>query len=90
MSYTLIVPEHLDRVFFKISRRDKLQFEILNKKIGEILINPKIGKPLTANMAGKWRVHIRHFVLVYEILEEQRIVRLFDYAHHDTIYKNKS
>jgi len=58
----------------------------LTKKLNEILENPKVGKPLTANMAGQWRVHIRHFVLTYEILENEKIVKILDYDHHDNIY----
>ena len=87
MSYELVIPEHLDKIFFKISKKDKVQFEILSRKIKEILDNPEIGKPLTANMAGERRVHIRNYVLTYEILENQKIVRLLDYDHHDKIYK---
>jgi len=85
--YKLQIPEHLDKLFFKLSKKDKLQFEILSKKIQQILENPEIGKPLTATMVGQRRVHIRHFVLTYEILEKEKIVRLLDYAHHDNVYK---
>jgi mRNA-degrading endonuclease RelE of RelBE toxin-antitoxin system len=66
MSYTLYIPEHLDKIFNKISKKDKLQFDILTIKIKEILENPKIGEPLTGNMASQRSVHIRHFVLVYQ------------------------
>ena len=86
MNYTLDVSEHLDRVFSKLAKRDKLQFEILTRKINEILINPQIGEPLTGNMAGQRSVHIRNFVLVYEILENEKIVMLLDYDHHDVVY----
>lgn len=86
MTYTLEVSEQLDRIFAKLSKKDKLQFEILSRKIKEILENPQIGKPLTANMAGQRRVHIRNFVLTYEILENEKVVRLLDYNHHDNIY----
>ncbi len=87
MSYQIIISKHLDKIFRKISKRDKLQFEILTRKIGEISQNPRVGKPLTANMTGQWRVHIRNFVLTYEILEQEKIVKLLDYAHHDEVYK---
>lgn len=86
MSYKLEISEQLDRIFDKLSRKDKLQFEILSKKIKEILEDPYKFKPLRANMAGQRRVHIRHFVLTYEILENEKIVRLLDYDHHDVIY----
>ena len=86
MSYTLDVSEKLDRSFAKLSRKDKLQFEILTRKINEILENPQIGEPLRGNMAGQRSVHIRHFCLIYEILENEKIVRLLDYEHHDIVY----
>lgn len=87
MAYMLEVSEHLDSIFFKLSKKDKFQFEILTRKIREILENPNIGEPLRGNMAGQRSVHIRHFVLTYEILENEKIIRLLDYDHHDRIYK---
>jgi len=86
MPYELFVPEHLDRIFSKLSKKDKLQFEILTRKIEEVLKNPQIGEPLTGNMAGQRSVHVRHFVLIYEILENEKIIRLLDYDHHDVVY----
>ena len=86
MVYTLDVSENLDRVFFKLSKKDKLQFEILTRKIKEILENPQIGEPLKGNMAGQRSVHVRNFCLVYEIIESQKIVKLLDYDHHDNVY----
>ena len=86
MNYRLEVSEQLDKIFAKLSKKDKLQFEILSKNIKKILENPQIGKPLTANMAGQRRAHIRNFVLTYEVLENEKIVRLLDYDHHDNIY----
>ncbi len=86
MVYELEVSEQLDKIFAKLSKKDRLQFEILSRKIKEILENPQVGKPLTANMVGQRRVHIRNFVLTYEVLENEKIVRLLDYDHHDKVY----
>ena len=86
MSYELEISEHLQKIFEKIKKKDWLQAHILKKRIKDILIDPHKFKPLTANMAGQWRVHIRHYVLTYEILENEKIVRLLDYDHHDNIY----
>lgn len=86
MPYKLEISEYLDKIFIKLSKKDKLQFEILSRKIKEISENPYRFKPLTANISGQRRVHIRHFVLTYEILENEKIIRLLDYDHHDKIY----
>ena len=86
MSYTLEISEKLDKRFDKLSKKDKSQFEILTRKINEILENPQIGEPLRGDMAGHRSVHIRHFCLIYEILENEKIIRLLDYDHHDIVY----
>jgi len=86
MPYELVIPEHLDKIFFKISRKDKLQFEIIKRKLREILENPYIGEPLKGNMAGERSVHARHFCIIYEIIESEKIVKILDYDHHDKVY----
>ena len=86
MPYELENSEHLDKVFAKLCKKDKLQFEILTRKIKEILDNPQIGEPLKGNMAGQRSVHIRNFCLTYEIIESQKVVRLIDYDHQDRVY----
>ena len=86
MTYELEISKKLQRIFKKLKKKDKTRAEIIKRKIKEILENPYIGKPLTSNLAGVRRVHIRPFVLSYEILESEKIVRLLDYDHHDNIY----
>lgn len=88
MNYKLEVPENLDKVFAKLSKKDKKLLEIINNKIKHILENPYQSKPLRNEMAGIRRVHIRKsFVLTYEIIESEKIVRILDYDHHDKIFK---
>jgi len=87
MSYKLEVSEKLDRIFQKLSKKDKKSLEIINKKVKSILENPYQFKPLRKDMSGIRRVHIgKSFVLTYEILESEKIVRILDYDHHDKIY----
>ena len=87
MVYSLEIPEHLDDLFSKLSKKNKAQLEIIHKKIKEILQNPSHYKPLRGDMHGARRVHIdKSFVLTFEIDEERKVVRLLDYDHHDKIY----
>lgn len=84
MVYDLEVPKNLDKLFFKLSKKNKLHLKIINNKLDLILENPYQFKPLRGNMAGIWRVHIgKSFVLTSKILECQK---LLDYASHDKIY----
>jgi len=87
MTYTLEISEHLDKIFSKLSKKDRKQLDIIKKKIDEILQQPHHYKPLKGDMYGTRRVHIyKSFVLTYEIKETEKIVRLLDYDHHDNIY----
>ena len=88
MVYSLLIPDYLDRIFFKLAKKNKKGMQILDKKIQQILENPHHFKPLRGGMVGVRRVHIgKSFVLTFEILEEQKVVRLLDFDHHDKVYR---
>jgi YafQ family addiction module toxin component len=87
MTYTLDISDQLDNQFAKIRKKDRKQLDIIDKKVQEILKNPYHFKPLRGDMHGARRVHIsKSFVLIFEIDEKQKIIRLLDYNHHDSIY----
>ena len=87
MAYKLQVSEELDGIFRKLAKKNRKQLQIINKKVEQILENPHHFKPLRGDMHGARRVHIdKSFVLTYEIDEQNKILRLLDFAHHDTIY----
>ena len=87
MTYSLEVSEELNRKFEKLSKKDKKQLEIIDKKVNHILENPYHFKPLSGDMHGSRRVQIdKSFVLTYEIDENKKVVKLLDYDHHDNIY----
>lgn len=58
MSHDLEIPDHLDKEFQTLSRRDKELLESIHKKIKQILENPYHFKPLRGDMKGARRVHI--------------------------------
>ena len=63
------------------------RFEIILKKMSEILDDPHHYKPLQHDMKGLQRVHIdKSFVLVFEIIEAEKKVIFLDFDHHDNIY----
>ena len=87
MLYTLQIAEELERAFRKLAKKNKKQLLIIDKKVQQIVENPHHFKPLRGNMHGVRRVHIdSSFVLTYEIDEQNKIVRLLDFAHHDDVY----
>lgn len=87
MTYELQISDHLDKLFSKLSKKNKKQLEAVFKKVKQILKDPYHFKPLRGDMHGLRRVHIdKSFVLVYEILEKEKVVRLLDFEHHDKVY----
>jgi YafQ family addiction module toxin component len=71
----------------KLFKKDSNQLKAIEKKIPQILSNPYRFKPLRNKMSGVRRVHImKSFVLTFEIIEKERVVRFLDYDHHDNIY----
>ncbi len=85
--YTLEQNESIDKIFFKLSRKNPKQLLIIRKKIAQILENPGRFKPLRSDMKNYREIHVdKHFVLVYAINEEAKTVRIVAYDHHEKIF----
>ncbi len=88
--YELKRKKGLDKIFEKLAKKDIIALEAIQKKVKQIIQDPYRFKPLSNKMKNIRRVHIKiHFVLTYKIIEEEKIVELLDYDHHDKIYRNK-
>jgi len=85
--YGLAVKESLDRTLKKLARRDPERLRAIERKVAQILEDPRAFKPLRAPMQGLRRVHIGPFVLTYEIDEAANVVTLVDFEHHDKVYR---
>jgi len=87
LKYNYEISRQLERELDKHRRKNKKQFEIILKKMSEILENPHHYKPLQRDMKGLRRVHIdKSFVLIFEIVETENKVIFVDFDHHDNIY----
>jgi len=65
-------------------------FQAARDKIEAIIKNPYHYKPLRHDLKGLKRVHLeKSFVLVFEIDEEEKMVRFLDLGHHDEIYRKR-
>lgn len=84
--YSLEIEEEVYRAFKKLIKKDRKQLEAINKKIEQILNDPFQFKPLKQPLDGLRRVHVGSFVLIYEVLENQKTVRVLKYKHHDQAY----
>jgi len=85
--YALEIQEEVSKMFRKLLKKDRTQLEAINKKIEQILSDPLQFKPLKHPLEGLRRVHIGSFVLIYEVLETSKTVRVLKYSHHDEAYR---
>ncbi len=70
--------------FIKSLNKDK-QKEI-TEKIEKLKINPRIGKPLTGNLQGLWRLRHDNYRIIYEIKDLELIVYIINIGHRKNIY----
>ena len=85
--YSLEIEEEVYREFEKLAKKDRKHLEAINKKIEQILNDPFQFKPLKHPLDGLRRVHVGSFVLIYDVLENQKTVRVLKYKHHDQAYQ---
>ena len=86
--YGLEIKEEADRIFRKLAKKNPPQLRIINKKINEIREDPFGYKFLRRPLHGFNRVHIdSHFVLIFKIDYEQKVVTIYYFDHHDYVYQ---
>lgn len=92
MAYSLEASPEFGADYKKLCSRNAAFKRITDAKIAQIAEtaedSPDHYKPLKAPLAGKRRVHVGSFVLLFEILEKKRVVRLLRLEHHDSVYKH--
>lgn len=86
MSYRVVIHPDLSSSCKKLRAKNPVHYEQLKKKIRGIVKNPESGKPLHSPLKGLWRVHIGHFVLIYQIDTKENVVHFLKLAHHDEAY----
>lgn len=80
--------EELARKLSKLKKKDPVQYCQVRKKMDSVLSDPLAGyKFLTHDFKGINRVQIGHFVLIFRVDHEKKIVSFEDYDHHDVIYR---
>ncbi len=86
--YILDIKPKLDKQLNRIYKKNKKQYEIIHKKMEEVLNNPQHYKNLRSPLQHLKEVHIdTSFVLTFSVDESAKIVTFEDYDHHDEIFK---
>lgn len=87
--YDYELRKSVEKIFFKLAKKNPKQLEITYNKIKEIRLNLHHYKKLSRPLQHLRRVHIdKSFVLVFSIDESKKLVIIEDYDHHDRIYKD--
>lgn len=86
--YSYEVIPYLKNILNKLSKKDKNLYEQVLKKIEEIIncFDVEHYKNLRYDMKDSKRVHIGHFVLVFQFIKYENKIKFLDLDHHDVIY----
>lgn len=86
--YTVAVEPELGKLLSKLKKNDRRRYDIVMKKVKEILTNPNRYKNLNAPLNLLKRVHVDTvYVLFYSVDEKTQTVTLNSLKHHDYAYK---
>lgn len=86
MTYKVKPDPKVEDTLKKLAKKDRVRFDQVLKKLKELEKDPAIGKPLRNVLKGKRRLHIGNYVLMYTIDENEKLIRLLDFDHHDNVY----
>ena len=86
--YSYEYSEKLKKILKKLFKKDKQLYQRVMKKIKEVINSSDVEhyKNLRHNMKDSKRVHIGHFVLVFQHDKENDLLKFDDFDHHDKIY----
>ena len=87
--HRLKIEAHLETILAKLAKRDRVRYEILMKKVEEILSceDPNHYKNLRVPLQYLKRVHVdSHFVLTFRYVPSEDLIILYDFDHHDKIF----
>jgi addiction module RelE/StbE family toxin len=73
-----------------LTKKDKVLAGRIKRKIRDVCKYPERGEPLSGYLAGKWSIHVAaHYVILYEIMNKDKVVRFLSVKHHDYAYGKK-
>jgi len=71
------------KFFNKINKLDQ---EIISKKIEKLKINSELGKPLTGTLSGLWSLRVGKYHILYEIRKNELLIYVLDIGHRKNVY----
>jgi len=86
-----LISDKLRKFLGKISKKDKIFYDNILNKINEIVNSENIEhyKNLKYSLKDSKRVHIGHFVLIFQYDKKSNTIYFDDIKHHDSAYRKK-
>jgi mRNA interferase RelE/StbE len=69
-----------------LRKSDKSISERITKKILLLSNNPRTGVPLTANLAGLWKLGIGDYRVIYKIKDQELLILVIAIGHRKNVY----
>ncbi len=85
--YKIYVTREFEKEFRTLTKKNKKLKEAILKVIDKLKKNPRLGKPLSYDLAGKWTIRVeRIYRIIYEIDEENKRIILMTVKHRKKVY----
>lgn len=70
-----------------LKKCDKSLANRILDKLENLKTNPKLGKPLTANLTGLWSLRIGDYRAIYQIKNNELVILVIKIGHRKNIYE---
>ncbi|MDP3882025.1 MAG: type II toxin-antitoxin system RelE/ParE family toxin [Nanoarchaeota archaeon] len=83
MPYEVLLADEAERFLKKCDRPIR---ERIIDKLEDLGKNPRLGKPLTANLAGLWSLRMGDHRAIYQIKDSELLVMVIRLGHRKNVY----
>lgn len=81
--YKIIIAKNVRKDIFLLKKRYQVAFV---NTLKELKVDPKLGKPLTRELVGKYSIKIGAYRLIYKLDLKDKIVNVIIVGHRSTVY----
>jgi mRNA interferase RelE/StbE len=81
--YKIVIAKNVRKDIFLLKKRYQVAFV---NTLKELKIDPKLGKPLTRELVGKYSIKIGAYRLIYKLDQKDKIVNVIIVGHRSTVY----
>ena len=83
MEYGVRLTKQAENFLKKLDKKSGVR---VRNKLRQLGRNPRLGKPLTANLSGMWSLRIGKYRSIYTIEDDKLVVLIIDIGHRKGIY----